>query len=191
MGNDVVQTYDYNLWTTQGGRLDTFTSGASIDPLLTIDYGYDALGNITGLIYNSDSLTESRVYNFDELNRLRTVTIGGTPSEAISYNAASGNIQSKDGVIYGYDSSHPHAVTTLDTVQKYTYDANGSMTSRNVDGTTYAMDYDPENRLTSISGGSLTPVMSLMVTGNECSRLWVTPVLCTLMNILKSPWKMM
>jgi RHS repeat-associated protein len=30
------------------------------------------------------------------------------------------------------------------------------MTSRNVDGTTYAMDYDPENRLTSISGGTLT-----------------------------------
>ena len=156
MGNDVVQTYDYNLWTTQGGRLDTFTSGASIDPLLSIEYGYDTLGNITGLIYNSDNLTESRVYSYDELNRLSTVTIGGTPSEAISYNAASGNIQSKDGVIYGYDLSHPHAVKELDSVEKYTYDANGSMTSRNVDGTTYAMNYDPENRLTSISGGTLT-----------------------------------
>ena len=103
MGNDVVQAYDYNLWTTQGGRLDTFSSGASIDPLLSIDYGYDALGNITGLIYNSDNLTESRVYSYDEINRLCTVTIGGTPSESITYNAASGNIQSKDGVIYGYD----------------------------------------------------------------------------------------
>jgi hypothetical protein len=46
-------------------------------------------------------------------------------------------------------------VYKLDSVQKYTYDANGSMTSRNVDGTTYAMDYDPENRLTSNAGGTL------------------------------------
>jgi hypothetical protein len=29
------------------------------------------------------------------------------------------------------------------------------MTSQAVDGTTYAMDYDPENRLTSIGGGTL------------------------------------
>ncbi len=30
------------------------------------------------------------------------------------------------------------------------------MTSRTVDGTTYAMGYDSENRMTSISGGTLT-----------------------------------
>ena len=137
-------------------QVGDINTGASIDPLLTIDYGYDALGNISGLIYNSDNLTELCVYSYDELNRLRTVTIGGTPSESITYNAASGNIQSKDGVIYGYDLSHPHAVKELDSVEKYLYDANGSMTSRNVDGTTYAMGYDPENRLISISGGSLT-----------------------------------
>lgn len=125
MGNDVVQTYDYNPWTTQGGRLDTFTTGPVLDPLLSIDYGYDALGNITGLIYNSDNLTESRVYDYDTINRLTGVSIGGTPVENITYNIASGNIQSKDGITYGYASSHPHAVDKLDSVQKYSYDANG------------------------------------------------------------------
>ena len=133
-----------------------FITVATIDPLLSIDYGYDALGNITGLIYNSDNLTESRVYSYDELNRLRTITIGGTPTEAISYNAACDNIQSKAGVIYGYDSIHPHAVNELDSVQNYTYDAKGSMTIRNLDGTTFALDYDPENRLPSITRGTLT-----------------------------------
>ena len=84
------------------------------------------------------------------------LSFGGLVTESVSYEPDNENIDYKDGVEYGYDLSHPHAVNELDSVEKYQYDANGSMTSRNVDGTTYSMDYDPENRLTSISGGTLT-----------------------------------
>ena len=120
-----------------------FITVATIDPLLSIDYGYDALGNITGLIYNSDNLTESRVYSYDELNACAQSLLAAHPLKLFPTTQLD-NIQSKAGVIYGYDSIHPHAVNELDSVQNYTYDAKGSMTIRNLDGTTFALDYDPE-----------------------------------------------
>ncbi|OJX38001.1 MAG: hypothetical protein BGO78_08155 [Chloroflexi bacterium 44-23] len=188
MGNDVSFIYDFNDWETAGGRLDTFTTGPIIDPLLNIAYSYDEVGNITGLTCSSDNLTESRVYSYDELNRLRTVTIGGLVTESVSYDPDNGNIDYKDGVEYSYDSIQPHAVNKLDSVQKYTYDANGTVvntvTSRTVDGTTYEMDYDPENHLTSISGGNLTARYVFDGDGakhtkpDACSQLWVIPALC-------------
>ena len=58
MGNDVSQIYDFNDWETAGGRLDTFTTGPIIDPLLNIAYGYDEVGNRNGLTISSENLTE-------------------------------------------------------------------------------------------------------------------------------------
>jgi len=113
MENDVSQINDFNDWETAGGRLDTFTTGPIIDPLLNIVYGYDEVGNITGLTYSSENLMESRIYEYDQLNRLRTVTIGGLVTESVSYDPDNGNIDYKDGVEYGYDSIQPHAVNKI------------------------------------------------------------------------------
>ncbi len=39
-----------------------FTTLATLDPLLSIDYSYVTLGNITALIYRGNNQTETRVY---------------------------------------------------------------------------------------------------------------------------------
>jgi RHS repeat-associated protein len=152
-GNGVLQTYAYYAWDNQGGRLSTVTAqNSSASSIQNLSYGNDEQGNITSLV---DAVaSENFAYQYDLLNRLTAVT--GSLSQSTSYSNLTGNILQKDGVSYGYDPNHPHAITTLNSVSKYTYDANGSMTSRVVDGTQYNLGYDEENRLVTLSGGSLT-----------------------------------
>jgi RHS repeat-associated protein len=49
--------------------------------------------------------------------------------------------------------AHKHAVTHLNDAQKYTYDANGNMVTRNA-GSNYTLTYDQENRLVGVSGAA-------------------------------------
>ena len=77
-------------------------------------------------------------------------------SESYGYNASTGNLSSKTGMgTYGYnDSSHKHAVTHLNNVPKYTYDANGNMITRIANGLTYNLSYNAENHLVGVSGAA-------------------------------------
>ncbi|OJX39929.1 MAG: hypothetical protein BGO78_14170 [Chloroflexi bacterium 44-23] len=70
-------------------------------------------------------LSETSVYAYDLLNRLTEAKLGGITAETITYHPTNGIIRSKDGVLHGYDVNHPHAVTRLDSVQKYSHDATG------------------------------------------------------------------
>ncbi len=82
---------------------------------------------------------------------------GGLYNESYTYDATTGNLSSKAGVSYGYqDSSHFHAVTHLDSVQKYWYDANGNMTERNVGSDSYELIYDADNRLVAVEKNQTT-----------------------------------
>ena len=75
----------------------------------------------------------------------------------IHSDASTGNLSSKAGVSYGYqDSSHFHAVTHLDGVQKYWYDANGNMTDRIVGSDSYDLTYDVDNRLVEVEKNQTT-----------------------------------
>ncbi|MBK9926400.1 MAG: DUF11 domain-containing protein [Anaerolineales bacterium] len=51
---------------------------------------------------------------------------------------------------YG-DTAHKHAVTSLNSGESYTYDANGNMTQRIENGLTYTQVFDAENRLISVT----------------------------------------
>ena len=56
---------------------------------------------------------------------------------------------------YSYtDSSHVHAVTNLSNGNHYTYDLNGNMTQRTVNGVTWNIMYDAENHTQSLGNGS-------------------------------------
>jgi hypothetical protein len=56
---------------------------------------------------------------------------------------------------YDYnDAAHKHAVTHLNGVQKYWYDANGNMTIRISGSNTYNFTYDAVNHLTSFIGAT-------------------------------------
>jgi RHS repeat-associated protein len=77
----------------------------------------------------------------------------GYYDEDYAYNISTGNLASKTGMgTYDYnDAAHKHAVTHLNSVQKYWYDCNGNMTTR-VAGGTYNLTYDAENRMVGVSG---------------------------------------
>ena len=93
------------------------------------------------------------------------MTTGGNQySRSWTYDTL-GNTQTRveQGVTTSYqynDTSSKHAVTHLNNVLKYAYDANGNMTSR--DGEMLA--YDVENRLTSVTKASVTT--SFVYTGD-------------------------
>jgi YD repeat-containing protein len=56
----------------------------------------------------------------------------------------------------GYnDAAHKHAVTHVNTVQKYWYDQNGNATQRINGSQTVTLVYDAENRVTSITGSGI------------------------------------
>ena len=106
-------------------------------------------------------LPQTQTFSYDPLDRLLSASASGgfngvgDYSQGYSYDPLSGNLAAKGGVSYSYgDSSHAHAVTSLSNGSSFQYDANGNMTQRTVNGQTYHLSYDAENRLAGVSGAS-------------------------------------
>ena len=57
---------------------------------------------------------------------------------------------------YAENDAGPHAVTSLSNGDSFTYDANGNMTVRVEDGSTYTQVFNAENRLASVEVGGET-----------------------------------
>ena len=139
LGNGVVTQRGYNLYT---GRLNTVQSGpAANNPVYQNDvYDYDELGNLESrsqLVANSGSLL-SETFKYDDLNRLKTSSIGGSLRSTTTYDEI-GNLTSKTGVgTYNYPASgagsvRPSAVSSITgapaglTNPGFQYDANGNL----------------------------------------------------------------
>ena len=109
-----------------------------------------------GLTWTPD---ERMLFTYDHLDRLTNAApeSGATGySQVFQYNTI-GNVTTFAGTAYAYnDAAHKHAVTHLGGVQKYWYDANGSMTTRIEGGVTYQQAWDVESRLTSVTGNGTT-----------------------------------
>jgi RHS repeat-associated protein len=76
-------------------------------------------------------------------------------TENYSYESATGNLDIKAGVDLNYtDANHKHAVTNAGT-NTYLYDANGNQITRTVNGQTFNLGYDAENRMVSVTGPSM------------------------------------
>ena len=109
--------------------------------------------------------SQTQTFTYDALNRLLTAQASGgshgtyTQRSYVYTNA--GNIDTFEGAALGYnDPAHKHAVTHVNTVQRYWYDANGNATRR-VNGTQdITLAYDAENHVTSITGSGVTPTSS-------------------------------
>ncbi|MCP4288583.1 MAG: hypothetical protein GY792_29870, partial [Gammaproteobacteria bacterium] len=154
--NTLNVDYEYYDWDVVNGmgRLRQLTAGASGAPtgLQYLVYTYDAVGNILSIADHNAGGTQTQSFTYDALNRLETAqATGGTggayPLETYSYDSA-GRLNGLPGMgTYSYSSSHIHAVTKLDGVQKYWYDAVGNQTQRIVGGKTYDLFYDAENRI--------------------------------------------
>jgi RHS repeat-associated protein len=151
--------YAYN---DENARLESLVTTGPYEVLQNLSYTYDAVGNVLSI---TDGMNggQTQHFSYDPLDRLEHAwTSGGGQGgfdRTYAYDAI-GNIIDKDGLTYYYDSNHPHAVEAVvwGTTQPgtYAYDANGNMVSRNQNGTLYALDYNYENRLASVTTGGET-----------------------------------
>ena len=154
-----TQTFTYNPWDTQSGKLASILSTG----LESLAYTYDPNGNVA-TITDGLNASQKQCFTYDALDRLTlgttyadaaqgcTTALGaGNYNTAFGYDAAAGNLTSKAGYTLTYtDPAHKHAVTSFNT-SSYAYDADGNMISYGWNGSTYALGYDAENRLTSAS----------------------------------------
>ena len=121
LGNGVSVQHDYapesGLVThIQAGRWPSVKGTAALQDL---GYGYDLGLRMTS---RDDALQAGaggplrEGFAYDAIDRLTQAQVGwpvkGQPSGAIAY-APNGNIEAKDGLAYGYDPAHPHAVLTV------------------------------------------------------------------------------
>jgi RHS repeat-associated protein len=186
LGNGTQTIYTYNTWAEtdgkQSGRLKKLQSGtpesltAGAPSLQSFEYAYDWAGNITDITQKVGSQSvETPHYDYDEINRLTSVTYGGNPTTT-TYDANTGNLATKASKALGYGTqaancpggalTKVHAAISLDsTTNTYCYDANGNMTRRTIGASIYNLSYDPENRLTQISGGG-GPVFDYVYDGD-------------------------
>jgi RHS repeat-associated protein len=152
--NTAVTNYTYNA---NNLRLTDIVTTKSGNTLLNLHYTFDNVGNI--LSVQDTARGETTNYAYDDLNRLLSAIVTNGPnqySRSWTYDTL-GNITQRveNGATTTYqynDATSKHAVTHLNNVLKYAYDANGNMTTR--DGDT--LTYDVENRLTSVTKAGVT-----------------------------------
>jgi len=119
------------------------TNPSSTNPTYTNTYSYDWLNRLASASSTSSqigSLFASEQYQFDNLSRMTTRTIGGT-----AYNYTYGNTAHVDApTAYSYGSN------------TYSYDAAGNQTSGTVKGVSQTRSVDAENRISSVVTGTTT-----------------------------------
>ena len=132
-------------------------------------------------------MTRSLPVRFSSLNRLVSAQTdqkgGGQYSETYAYDPV-GNLVNKGDDCYGYwqedcgvpgesapREMKPHAVTHLNGVQKFWYDANGNMTRRIEGSVTYEQTFNSENRLSSVAVGGSTTTFIYDADGNRIQTI--------------------
>ena len=169
-GNGVTTTYQYR---TDNNRLNSITTNSpSAGSLINLTYNYDSVGNITGITDSIDS-TKTRTFVYDELDRLTEANSTSYGGSLIYQYDKVGNM--KYNCRYGdyqYDDpDHIHAVTSVtkngQTIDSYTYDANGNMETGA--GRTFTYDYD--NMPTSIAVNSKATLNVYDATGQRVKKI--------------------
>jgi RHS repeat-associated protein len=158
--NVLQQNYVYYPWATLRGtgRLQQIKAGVPDDltSLQDLNYTYDAVGNVLTILDNKAG-PQTQTFTYDALDRLQTAQAvggsGGTYAQETYLYDKVGNLTSKAGVTQWYsDTLHKHAVTHLNGVQKFWYDANGNMLTRNDNTGNFTQQWDKENRLITVTG---------------------------------------
>ena len=163
---DMPVSMEYTYYTTADGytsdRVTSIRFAQDGLTYLTIQYTYDALGNITGI----NDGTETRLYTYDALNQLTSEIIYTNSTKigtkvTYSYDRA-GNLVSKtksvynDGIVsnsttdsYTYGDSDWGDLLTAYNGEGITYDANGNPLSY-YNGKRYTFSWQYGRRLASL-----------------------------------------
>jgi YD repeat-containing protein len=153
-GQTILEQFGNGLQTSSGydriaGWLDDRVTGAS-GTIQNLAYRWNKVGSLTERKDLNQSLTEH--FYYDNLDRLDYSTLNSSTNLDLAYDAI-GNITSKSDVgTYAYHATRKHAVvSTTGTINNtYGYDANGNMTSRNGQTTTWTTFNHP-SRITQSS----------------------------------------
>nr|WP_320050524.1 RHS repeat-associated core domain-containing protein [uncultured Desulfuromonas sp.] len=141
--NGVTTTYSYN----NADWLTNLTASGASGTLLSREYDFDAVGNITGAL-GSKGITS---YTYDPTDQL---TVADHPSatalsdELYSYDAVGNRLSSTD--ISGLISYNANNELIGHTTVQYQYDANGNTTEKTANGQTTTYDYNSRNRLSRV-----------------------------------------
>ena len=154
-GNGTSTTYTYGQ-DLRLSRILTRDEGRGTN-LQDLNYIFDKNGNVSTLTDNLRS--NIRSYTYDDLDRLTQAQNvpdpnGGYTTFSYQYDSIGNMIYKSDVGVMSYGgngSTRPHAVTSAGGYT-YQYDANGNTVS----GKNKTMEYDLENRLTSVDSGQLT-----------------------------------
>ena len=167
LGNGLTQTAVYNS-RLQPCRMNVNSSGSALvqctdaipnGNVQDFSYGFNLgtsdNGNLASLVATGTASTQtfSRVYGYDALNRLLTMTAPGDGCSGLSWTYdAWGNRTDQTHTGGTCFEFHAAADTNNRLVGSYSYDAAGNMTW---DGA-HHYTYDAENRIISVDGGAAT-----------------------------------
>lgn len=123
--------------------------------VLTLDFGVDAMGNITSASGTLGLTPPDRIYGYDALYRLKTSQSGGgSPLESYTYNKTgdrtSASLGGAPASAYTY-AAGTHRLASVGSVNR-TYDGNGNTLSGTSPGLT--LSYDDRNRFARATNGS-------------------------------------
>jgi len=111
-------------------------------------------GNLASLVATGTAGTQSfsRVYGYDSLNRLLSMSAPGDPCTGLSWTYDAWGNRTDQTPTGGNCYPFHAAADTNNRLVGYSYDAAGNMTW---DGT-HTYTYDAENRIISMDGGAAT-----------------------------------
>lgn len=169
----LITHYDYFDWDLANGqgRLKSIQTGTPANPTLFQDLryysgasgsptpAYNAVGDLLNIYDYKLGNPQTQAFTYDTLDRLVSAQAsGGTGGnyslESYAYDTVTGNLSSKAGVSYAYNTTHKHAVASTSDGRSFQYDANGNQTQRVVGGLSYNLAYDAENHLTGVTGAA-------------------------------------
>ncbi len=110
---------------------------------------YDNANNILTQVENGVTKT----FNYDNINQLLGVNVGGVQTEQFTYDPVGNRLTSIDNPSWTYNTDNEltgYGVTSM------TYDANGNMTGWSDSSGSHNLSYDFENRLASYTTASTT-----------------------------------
>ena len=141
--NGVTSSYEYD-GMSRLKRLKHYTSGGTLyDDQFTYNTA-NQIGQIAGL-------AQTRVFTYDNIDRLTGVSIGGTPVESYTYDAVGNRTASH--LSSSYTTGAFNRLTATDSAS-YSYNNNGSMTGKTIGSTSWTYGWDRENKMVSASDGT-------------------------------------
>ena len=145
--NGITTTYEYDGLS----RLTRLKDATTVKTHYNRQYSYNTASQIARITEPA----KTRNFAYDRVDRLTGMTspTAGVTAESYAYDAVGNRTSSHKSASYTVGTFNKLTGTASAT---YTYDANGSMTSKVAGGVTWTYVWDYENRMTSAATGTTT-----------------------------------